>query len=246
MKISVVINTYNSAKTFRDCLDAVKDFDEIVVCDMYSSDETIRIAQEYTSRIIYHEHTGIVEPARNFAISATTNEWVLVVDSDEIVPSQLKEYLYDFIKNPKKYKGLFLTRKNFFMGRFMHSSYPDYILRFFKKDSVEWPSVIHARPIINGKTTKISSFKKELALIHISNENISERIKKINLYTDKASEQKTKRYGIPSLLFKSIFSFVRSYVIKGGFRDGTPGFIKAGLDSFYKYLVIAKTIQKNK
>ncbi|MDD6209351.1 MAG: glycosyltransferase family 2 protein [Bacteroidales bacterium] len=244
MKISVVINTYNSANTLRKCLNAVSNFDEIVICDMYSTDETVAIAKEYTSRIVYHKHTGIVEPARNFAIAAATNEWILVVDSDEVVPGNLKDYLYQFISSPNEYKGLFLTRKNFFMGRFMHSSYPDYILRFFKKGSVEWPVTIHATPIIKGKTKKIPSQKKELALIHLADENISDLIKKMNTYTDKAAEKKIKDYGYIAFTFKSFFPFFKSYILKGGIRDGLPGFIKCGFDSFYKFIVMAKISQQ--
>ena len=62
MKISVAINTYNSEKTLRACLDSVKDFDEILVCDMYSEDRTLEIAEEYGAKIFMHEKTGYVEP----------------------------------------------------------------------------------------------------------------------------------------------------------------------------------------
>lgn len=86
MKISVVINTFNSERFLDACLKSVATFDEIVLCDMHSTDQTCAIAEKYGCRIVYHERTGFVEPARNYAIAQASNEWVLVLDSDEVVP----------------------------------------------------------------------------------------------------------------------------------------------------------------
>jgi glycosyltransferase involved in cell wall biosynthesis len=79
-KISVVIHTFNSEKFLERVLSSVKDFDEIIICDMYSTDRTQEIAQKYNCKIIYHEKCEIPESARNFAIRAASNEWILVVD----------------------------------------------------------------------------------------------------------------------------------------------------------------------
>ncbi len=95
MKISVVIQTLNSEKFLERVLQSVKAFDEIVICDMYSTDKTIEIAERYNCKIVFHEKTNYCEPARNFAIQAASHEWVLVVDSDEIVPDALRKYLSD-------------------------------------------------------------------------------------------------------------------------------------------------------
>ena len=97
MPISVVINTYNAEKHLSQVLDAVKDFDEVVVCDMESTDNTIGIAREYGCRIVTFPkgNITIVEPARNFAIHQAKHEWVLVVDADEVITPELREYLYN-------------------------------------------------------------------------------------------------------------------------------------------------------
>ena len=96
MPISVVINTYNAELHLEKVLDAVKDFDEIVVCDMESTDSTLAIAKKHGCRITTFPkgNITIVEPARNFAIQQATHEWVLVVDADEVITPQLREYLY--------------------------------------------------------------------------------------------------------------------------------------------------------
>ena len=80
---------------------------------------------ELGRRIVYHERTGFVEPARNYAISQAANEWVLVLDSDEVIPAALKDYLYRFAETAEArgYAALKMARKNYFMGRFMHGDF---------------------------------------------------------------------------------------------------------------------------
>ena len=96
-KISVVINTYNAALYLNEVLDSVKDFDEIVVCDMESTDDTVRIAKEKGCKVVNFAKgdISICEPARNFAIQSAKYDWVLVVDADEIVTPALRSYLYE-------------------------------------------------------------------------------------------------------------------------------------------------------
>ena len=112
MKISVVINTYNAEKYLERVLKAVKGFDEILICDMYSTDNTIPIAQKYNCKIIYHENIGYVEPARNYAIQSAKYPWVLIIDADEIVPPALKDYLYKRIQEENCLSGIRIPMKN--------------------------------------------------------------------------------------------------------------------------------------
>ena len=119
MKISVVIQTYNSEQFLERVLNSVKEFDEIVVCDMYSTDRTIEIARKFDCKIVYHKKTDFCEPARNFAIHSATYDWVLVVDSDEIVPADLKDYLYTLLREQRAIGGVWIPRKNYLMGKFM-------------------------------------------------------------------------------------------------------------------------------
>lgn len=140
-KISVVINTYNAELHLARVLEAVKDFDEILICDMESTDSTLEIAKKYGCKVVTFERKkyNIVEPAREYAIHEAKYPWVLVVDADEIVTPALREYLYQRISSSDCPEGLAIPRKNFFMGCFMRSHYPDYILRFFRQDKTHWP-----------------------------------------------------------------------------------------------------------
>ena len=246
MEISVVIQTLNSESVIRQCLESVKGFDEIILCDMYSSDSTLSIAREYGATIVMHEPCGgIVEPARAFAVGQATKEWVFVVDSDEVVPPALKDYLYRSISQPNPPDALFVPRRNFFMNTCMRSSFPDYQLRFFRKDSfVTWPATVHATPQINGCLRKLPA-RKELAFVHLDTNRISAVVSKTNRYTDREMERgKYRNAGLAQLIFKPAFRFIHAYFFKGGFRDGKAGFIYALLTMYYKFLTISKCIEK--
>jgi len=245
MKISVVIQTFNSGKYLRQCLESVRNFDEIVVCDMHSSDDTLSIAKEYEARIVMHEPCGIVEPARNFAIAQATGDWILVVDSDEVIPEALKDCLYRTIASENCPDALFLPRKNYFMNRFMRATFPDYQLRFFKKSAFkEWPVVIHSRPKIDGNISRIPAIVS-LAIIHLEENRISDWISKINRYSERELERKKhKRKNVAELLFKPTYRFFFLYFMKGGFHDGKAGLIYAMIQACYKFFINAKVIER--
>jgi glycosyltransferase involved in cell wall biosynthesis len=245
--ISVVINTYNAEKYLAEVLESVKDFDEMVVCDMDSTDRTVDIARQYGCRVVHFPKgdINIAEPARDFAIHQATHPWVLVVDADEVVSRALRDYLYDITSRPDCPDGLYLPRRNYFMGRFMHAVYPDYILRFFRNDKTHWPPFVHSTPEIDGKIEYIPGRKQQLAFIHLANDSVADIVAKTNQYTFNELERKRHRhYGTIALLWRPFFRFFKTYVLKGGFRDGKPGFIKSALDGYYQFVFLAKKYEE--
>jgi len=241
MKISVVIHTYNSEIYLRRVLESVKLFDEIVLCDMYSTDRTIEIAKEYNCKIIYHEKYSFAEPARQFAINSASNDWVLVVDSDEIVPETLRQYLYKRIQEPDCPKGLWIPHKNYFMGRFMHGDYPGHILRFFWKEGAIWPPYVHSVARVDGRVEKIPARRKDLAFIHLANNTIENKIRKINTYSDNdAVKRVDQSFPYFKMIYAPAFRFIKAYFIKGGILDGKAGLTNATMNAVYKFVTIAK------
>lgn len=244
LKISVVINTYNADKYLDRVLKSVEGCDEIVICDMYSDDQTLTIAQKYGCRIVMHEKASIVEPARAFAISQAKNDWVLLIDADEVVQAGLIDYLNNVIDNRPHLAGVYIPRKNYMLGRFVKASYPNHLLRFFRKDRIGWPTTIHAHPDIDGETFKIASKRQDLALIHLANESMSQTLLKTDRYTNLELERRMrKNYGYGSLIFEPMFHFFKIYIIKGGIFGGTPGLVWAVQAAYYKYMTIAKVIE---
>lgn len=248
-QISVVINTYNAESHLREVIEAVKDFDEVLVCDMESTDSTLTIAREMGCRIVTYPRgtVNIVEPAREFAIHEALHEWVLVVDADEIVTCELREYLYGLIKRSNAPDGLFIPRRNFFMGRFMRCHYPDYILRFFRKDKTYWPPVIHCTPEVDGHIDRIPKGRKELAFVHMADDTVSFRVQKTDQYTDnELTKRQDRYYGTMALVFRPLLFFFKIYILKGAITDGKPGFIKAVLEAYYQFVMMAKLEERKR
>ena len=246
-KISVVINTWNAERHLSRVLESVKHFDEVLVCDMESTDGTVAIARSYHCRIVTFPKAGhsIVEPAREFAIHEAAGEWVLVVDADEVVTPQLKTFLYSRIAQPQCPAGIAIPRKNYFMGRFLHSAYPDYVLRFFKKEKTHWPAVIHCSPEVDGRVERIPAKRKELALEHLANDSVGDILRKTDTYSDyELPRRRHKGYGLWALVSRPAFRFFKSYVVKRGFLDGMPGLIHAVLDAHYQFVVVSKLIEE--
>src|SRR5438093_223814 len=84
-RISVVVCSYNGARTIRDCLEALEritypDF-EVIVVDDGSTDATAAIAARYDCRLIQTENRGLAS-ARNTGLEAATGEIVAYTDDD--------------------------------------------------------------------------------------------------------------------------------------------------------------------
>ncbi|HTK03368.1 MAG TPA: glycosyltransferase family 2 protein, partial [Alphaproteobacteria bacterium] len=118
-KISVVINTINEEQALPRALASVRNLaDEIVVVDMESIDKTVEIAKKLGAKVFTHQKIGYVEPARNFAISNTVGDWILILDADEEVQPNLIKKFKEIVKNPKAdyYR---VPRKNIIFGRWI-------------------------------------------------------------------------------------------------------------------------------
>lgn len=241
-KISVVMNTYNASLYLEQVIDSLAGFDEILVCDMQSTDGTPDIARRRGCRVITFEKgdISICEPARDFAVHSARYGWVLVVDADEVVTPQLRSYLYGRIRRGDCPHGLFVPRRNKFMGRYVHSS-PDYQLRFLRRDRTVWPPVIHCIPEIDGRVETIPNNLKGVHLLHLDDACISSRLSKLDVYTAYEVPRRAARgYGVAALLLRPLWFFVRSLFFQGGVLDGRRGIIKAYMAAVYQIVLLAK------
>lgn len=246
-KISVVINTYNEANQLAEILEHLKDFDEIVVCDMDSTDNTVKIAESYGCRVVNFPkgNYNIVEPARDFAIHSAKYPWVLVVDADEIITDELRKYLYEYIAKPDCKEGLLIPRKNFVMNKFVKNSYPDYQLRFFRQDKATWPPIIHIKPTIDGTVEKIPAARHELAMIHKSM-TIFTKLAKMNIYTQNEIEKRAnEKVNLFKIFTSCTFRFFRHYILKGGIFHGISGLVLSINEANYKFYTLVKIWESN-
>ncbi len=245
MGISVVIHTYNSEKHLEKCLESVKDCEEILICDMYSNDRTIEIAQKYGARIIYHKNVGFADPARNFALSHASGKWVLVLDSDEEAPPELLKHLNELMNTlPPHVSGVFIPRKNLHLGKVLWLSYPNPILRFFKNGKVSFSDRVHCAPtILDGGDYHIDPKRTDLAIIHHNHENLESFIARMNTYTTlelEKFEERGVKFSLLLLLGRPIGEFIKRFFIKGGYKDGMYGFIFSMLLAVYKFTAATK------
>ncbi len=245
-KISVVINTYNARQHLEKVLESVKDFDEIVVCDMESTDDTCEIAARYGCKIVTFPKANhkSAEPARTFAIQSAANKWVLVVDADELVTPELREVLYQKISEPDCPAGYYIPRQNMFMNMFVRDFHYDFQLRFFIREGTEWPPYVHTFPKVQGRVEKLKA-AKQARLLHLMDETMHEYIAKMNEYTDNEVEKKREKgYGLGALLWRPFWRFFKSYFLDGSFRMGKRGLIRSLFAAFYQYVLVSKIMEE--
>lgn len=245
-KISVVINTYNAELHLEKVLESVKDFDEIVVCDMESTDCTLDIARKYGCKIVNFPKANhkSAEPARTFAIQSASNKWVFVVDADEVITSELRKALYSHIAKPNCPEGLYIPRKNMFMNMFVRDFHYDYQLRFFIREGTEWPPYVHTFPKVQGRVEKLKA-GNDACMLHLMDETMHEYMAKMNQYTDNEVEKKAdKGYGLGALIWRPIWRFFKKYFMDGSYRMGTRGLIRAMMAAVYQFILISKIIEK--
>jgi len=245
-QISVVINTYNARQHLERVLKSVQGFDEVVVCDMESTDDTRDIAARYGCRIVTFPKANhkSAEPARTFAIQSARSEWVLVVDADELVTPELHDELYRQIQQPDCPAGLYLPRQNMFLGMFVRDFHYDFQLRFFRREGTTWPPYVHTFPTVQGRVEKLHA-QREARLIHLMDETMHEYVDKMNQYTDNETEKKRQKgYGLGALLWRPQWRFFKKYVLDGSFRMGTRGLIRAMMAAMYQYVLISKIMEQ--
>lgn len=252
MKLSVVINTKNAETTIEATLKSVKFADEIVVVHMHSTDKTISIAEKYTDKIFSHKDVGYVEPARNYAISKATGDWILVLDADEEVPQELRKVIQGIIKSNEAGEETadcyYIPRQNFIFNKAIEKTgwWPDYVLRFFKKGHIQWSDQIHSVPLTTGVVKELPALT-EIAIIHHNYNQVNQFLDRMNKYTslqaaDLVSElddQNLEADG--AFITKKFYSeFLARYFALRGVNEGTHGLALSFLQGFSEMVVAVK------
>lgn len=252
-KISAVINSYNDEKRIDRCLSSLKGFaNEIIVVDMMSTDNTREIAKKYGARVFKHKKLNFVEPARNYAISKATKDWIILLDPDEELTDELKIFLKKELKNNDETKINYyrLPRKNIIFNKWIRHTgwWPDLNIRFFKKGSVSWNQVIHSVPMTVGNGFDLPS-KEEYAIRHKAYSSVEEYLLRMNRYTTiQAVELNRKKIDFTwtFLISKPLSEFLKRYFAEEGFKDGTHGLSLSLLQAFSELVVYIKLWQKQK
>ena len=249
-EISVVINTLNEEKNLVRAIASIKDLaSEIIVCDMNSSDATAEIAEKFGAKVYLHKNVGYVEPARNFAISKARKDWILILDADEELTPKLVKKLKEIVRDPKA-DYFRIPRKNIIFDKWIKYSrwWPDYNIRFFKKNSVSWSNEIHSIPLTQGNGADIEA-KEDLAIIHHNYSSIEQYLERMNRYTTIQADflvSQGFKFIWKDLISKPTQEFLGRYFSGEGYKDGLHGLSLALLQSFSEVVLYIKLWQKEK
>ncbi|MGV3526443.1 MAG: glycosyltransferase [Candidatus Sericytochromatia bacterium] len=171
--VSAVVHTYQAEKELAACLTSLAWCDEVLVIDMYSTDQTVAIAQAHGARVIRHVAMDCVDEARNFGLSQVRHAWTLVLDADERLPQALISTLQRLILAPEGHAGFWLPRQNIFFGQVIHSLFPDYQLRLFRSMAAHWSGLVHEHPKLDGSNQALPALVDQ-AIEHHSYPSVAE------------------------------------------------------------------------
>lgn len=241
--ISAVILTRDSERLLPQVLGALARLDEVVLLDNGSQDKTFAIAKEFAN-VVVHEHPFIgFGKMKQLGARLAKNDWILSIDSDEIASDLLIDELLTLPLDPQIlyeydvhnfYRGKRIRCCGWGHDRFAgvyHRQYADF-------DS----SAVHEKVIMhNGSRPQIHALKGFIS--HYPFENAESFLIKIKKYSALyAKQNKDRKSSSPcKALLRSMWAFVRSYVLQRGFLCGYEGFIISAYNAqsvFWKYILL--------
>jgi len=240
--ISVIIIAKNEEDRIKTCLESVQWADEIIVTDNGSTDKTLEIAKKYTDKIVEFKEQDFAT-LRNLAAEKAMGDWILYVDADERVSTDLKNEILKIIAKAKSSYGCFvIPRENFILGRLMKHGgwWPDYVKRlFYRKNLERWEGKLHEEPVYKGKLGYLKN-----PLTHIKHDKLSEMVEKTNIWSEVEAKLLLEA-GHPKMVWWRFIRvmitelFYRLIVLRG-FMDGGEGVIYSFYQMYSKFVTYAK------
>lgn len=236
--ISVTILTKNSQAHLPEILDSLSSFDEVVIYDTGSSDNTLEIARAYANVSLYEKPFIGFGPTHNLASEKAKNDWILSIDSDEVPTSDLIREIKETALDPKSVYSL--PRHNYFNGKWIRwcGWHPESVIRLYNRKHTRFSDdQVHEGVVAKGMCVK--TFKG--ALKHYSYDSIGQFLEKMQLYSELFAKQYAgkKRAGLGKAIGHGFYGFFKSFFLKRGFLGGYEGFVISlynGHTAYYKYL----------
>jgi glycosyltransferase involved in cell wall biosynthesis len=250
-KITGIIHTKNESLYIAQAVNSLLGFvDEVLVADMASSDDTVKIAVQLGARVIAVPDFDFVEPARQLALDAATFDWIFVLDADEIVPPALGAEIQR-IAATREADVVSIPHLNFMIGKSIrHTGWgpdTDRHPRFFRRNSIVLSNRVHI-PWQIAREARVLSLPAtdELSIHHFNYSDWSQFIAKMNRYTSIEANQllaNNKPIRFHRVFWACFKEFGVRYILRRGYRDGYEGFVLSCLMVTYKLLVAAKSTQ---
>jgi len=246
-EISVVIIVKNGAKTIRWTLDSLKDFEEVVVFNNGSTDETESICKSFDNvKFIEGEFTGFGS-TKNTAISYAKYDWILSLDCDEVLSKTLR---YEIEKLSLDTQTVYrLRRDNYYANRVMRCCGwdNDYVYRLFNRNTTSFKEQLVHESL---ETKGLHSIKLREPIQHYPYENIDNLLLKVQRYSTlyALEHQGKKNPTVWGAFTRAWFAFIKHYFFQKGFLYGYEGVLISVTNAnhvFYKYMKLIE-VQRDK
>lgn len=239
-KVSVTIITLDEAEHIGAAIDSVAWADEIVVVDSGSSDATVEIARSRGARVDMHSWTGYANQ-KNHAATLASHDWIFSLDADERVTAALAAEVRGLLQSEPAMRCYRVPRATFHLGRWIRTTdfYPDYQARLYDRRAGTWHGeLVHESVRIDGA---VGYLRGELE--HYSFRDLSDQVLRINRYSNLAARQmymRGRRATAYHLLVYPPAAFLRNYLLRRGFLDGSAGLLISLMNAYSVFLKFAK------
>jgi glycosyltransferase involved in cell wall biosynthesis len=238
-KLTVTVITRNESANILAALESVSWADEVVVVDSHSTDDTVALARQRTGRVFVRDWPGF-SAQKNFAAEQASHDWILSLDADERVTPALADEIRALLRAQPPLRGYRIPRVSFYLGKWIRSTdwYPDFQLRLYDRRVSAWAGAVHEGVEVTGGVGRLRA-----DLAHVPYRDISHHLQTIDRYTTLAAEQmrdRGKTVGVGGVALRPVGAFLRNYVVRGGWRDGSVGFVVSVLNSYYVFVKFAK------
>jgi glycosyltransferase involved in cell wall biosynthesis len=243
MFISATIVTLNEERNLPRALESLTCVDEIVVVDSGSTDRTVEIARTYGARLIQQEWLGYAGQ-KNFAAAAAANNWILAIDADEALSELLQAEIMALRETNPDVPGFRFPRRAQYLGGWIKHSgwYPDAKVRLYDRRRGRWTGdYVHESVRVDGAPGDLTG-----DLHHFTCASLEEHRRTMERYTTLAAQElraQGKRSSAARLLLSPSATFLKTYVLQQGYRDGYRGYLIAKMAAKYVYLKHRKTRQ---
>lgn len=231
--------TKDSSLYLAESLGSLQSFSEVIIVDNGSTDNTLEIAGGFKN-VIIHQHPFIgFGPLKNVALGFTSHDWVLSVDSDEVLSEALVEEILGLRLASEK-KVYAILRDNYYKSRCVKCCgwQNDYVLRLFNKNETSFHEMqVHESLKIDSmKTVKLTNSMK-----HFTYGSVEQLLNKLQSYsTLYAKQHRQKRAASPTkAFFRAAFTFFKNYFVQKGFLNGYEGLLISVYNAngtFFKYM----------
>lgn len=238
--LSAVVITKNESSNVTACLESVRWIDDRIVVDAESTDDTAQLAEARGARVFVRPWPGY-GPQKNFGLEQARSEWVLILDADERVTPELREEIQARLAEgaPPDVVGFEVPRRNHFYGRWLRHGgmFPDYQLRLVRRSMCRYDDTrLHERMCFEGRVLRLAQ-----PMDHLTMPTVGHHAKKVAAYSTLGAEEKLKRrtrITAWSIAGNHLGTILKTYLLRGGIRDGVHGLIAAifaGMFTFLKY-----------